>query len=265
MAAKKYSNQQRTYLIVSRDEARKRISEQLDKANEVPNASVNENEEARRWYKFTAELLRQLFSTNELADEFTGKSSIHVGDVDITTGSYLKKLRSIFDRIELYPEDACIAVRCLPSDPGLTIRALIDKFQSVTRQLRHRHEKRPTLDVKDEYDVQDLLHALLRIHFEDIRAEEWTPSYAGGSSRMDFLLKPEKVVIEVKKTGPRLSTKEVRDQLAIDILRYRAHQDCKTLICFVYDPDELITNPTGLEQDLAQEAEMQVRVYVRQR
>ena len=74
MAAKKYSNQQRTYLIVSRDEARKRISEQLDKANEVPNASVNENEEARRWYKFTAELLRQLFSTNELADEFTGSN-----------------------------------------------------------------------------------------------------------------------------------------------------------------------------------------------
>ena len=28
--------------------------------------------------------------------------------------------------------------------------------------------------------------------FDDIRPEEYTPSYAGGSSRIDFLLKDEK-------------------------------------------------------------------------
>ena len=42
--------------------------------------------------------------------------------------------------------------------------------------------------MEDEYDVQDLFHALLTIYFEDIRKEEWSPSYAGGASRMDFLL-----------------------------------------------------------------------------
>jgi REase_DpnII-MboI len=52
--------------------------------------------------------------------------------------------------------------------------------------------------MKDEYDVQDSLHALLKLHFDDVRREEWTPSYAGSQSRMDFLLKREKIVVETK-------------------------------------------------------------------
>lgn len=63
---------------------------------------------------------------------------------------------------------------------------LFERFHSVAKQLRHRYDNRPTLDINDEYDVQDLLHSLLKLYFEDIRKEEWTPSYAGGSSRMDF-------------------------------------------------------------------------------
>ena len=85
--------------------------------------------------------------------------------------------------------------------------------------------------MKDEYDVQDLLHALLRIFFKDIRPEEWVPSYAGSSSRMDFLLHQEEIVIEVKMTRDGLKQKELVDQLLIDIARYEKHPGCKTLIC----------------------------------
>lgn len=261
----KERSQERTFLVVPREEARRRVSQQIEKASTVPNASVNENEEARRWYEFTTELLRQLFTTDELSDEFTGKGSFSFGG-DITTGSYLKKLKSIYERIELYPEDDLIVSKTVSDDPVMAIKKLIDRFHVVTRQLRQRHDNRPTLDLADEYDVQDLLHALLRIYFDDIRPEEWTPSYAGGSSRMDFLLKAEKVVVEIKKTRPKLGTKEVGDQLAIDILRYSAHPDCKTLICFVYDPEERIPNPKGLEEDLCKPVgAMQVKVYVTQR
>jgi REase_DpnII-MboI len=76
------------------------------------------------------------------------------------------------------------------------------KFHVAAKQLEDRYENRPTLRIKDEYDVQDLLHVLLRVHFEDIRPEEWTPSYAGTSSRVDFLLKSEQIVIEAKITRP---------------------------------------------------------------
>ena len=98
-------------------------------------------------------------------------------------------------------------------------------------------------------DVQDLLHSLLRIEFDDIRNEEWTPSYAGGSARMDFLLKEEQIVVEVKKTRDTLKDKEIGEQLIIDKERYKHHPDCRLLICFIYDPNNLIKNPKGLIKD----------------
>jgi hypothetical protein len=136
-------------------------------------------------------------------------------------------------------------------------------FHLVARQLRQRHHGRPTLEVEDEYDVQDLLHALLKVEFDDVRPEEWTPSYAGKASRMDFLLKREQIVVETKKTRKGLGEKEVGDELIVDITRYKSHPDCRLLFCFVYDPEGRIANPTGIEKDLSGEhSGVEVRVRV---
>ena len=86
---------------------------------------------------------------------------------------------------------------------------LSNRFHLVAKQLCVRHGGRETLKVNDEYDVQDLLHALLLFEFDDVRPEEHTPSYAGASARMDFLLKKEQVVVEVKCTREGLGSKEV--------------------------------------------------------
>jgi hypothetical protein len=80
---------------------------------------------------------------------------------------------------------------------------LLRRFPHLVAQLRRRHEGRQTLDVKDEYDAQDLLHALLKLVYDDIRPEEGAPSRAARSSRMDLLLKDEKTVIELKHTRQR--------------------------------------------------------------
>ena len=130
------------------------------------------------------------------------------------------------------------------------VRAICDRFTMAANALTERHDNRATISVTDEYDVQDLLGALLKLHFTDVRPEEWTPSYAGNASRMDFLLKPEHLVVEAKMTRKGLGQKELVTQLAEDILRYQSHQDCKTLICFVYDPAGKCSNPTALENDL---------------
>ena len=127
---------------------------------------------------------------------------------------------------------------------------LLRRFDIIVRQLKRRHADRESFEVKDEYDVQDILHALLRGLFEDVRSEEVAPSYGGASSRLDFLLKNEKLVIETKMASVSLRDKQIGEQLIIDIERYQAHPDCKTLICFVYDPDSHIKNPAGLENDL---------------
>lgn len=143
------------------------------------------------------------------------------------------------------------------------IEQICTRFHLVACQLRKRHNNRSTIDISDEYDVQDLLHSLLRIFFDDIRPEEWTPSYAGQSSRMDFLLKDESLVIEVKKTRNGLGTKEVGNELIVDIEHYKSHPSCRILVCFIYDPDGRITNPDGLEKDLNRdEGKLQVKVII---
>lgn len=154
----------------------------------------------------------------------------------------------------------------IEEEPIDKIIKLVSRFHLIARQLRYRHDSRKTLDINDEYDVQDLLHALLYLYFDDVRDEEWCPSYAGKSSRQDFLLNKEMVVIEVKKTRCGLSEKDLSDQLIVDISRYKTHPKCKTLICFVYDPEERIKNPAGIEGDLtSKDGDLKVIVKIIQR
>ncbi len=144
------------------------------------------------------------------------------------------------------------------------IELICNKFHQVARQMRSRHANRSTLEINDEYDVQDLFHSLLTLYFDDIRREESNPSYAGANSRADFLLKPEQTVIEIKKTRQGLNNKKLGDELTLDIKKYKAHPDCKVLVCFVYDPEGRINNPRGLEKDLEQAADnIEVKVFIR--
>lgn len=143
-----------------------------------------------------------------------------------------------------------------------SLECIFKNFHKVVKTLRNRYNNRTTIDVEDEYDVQDLLFAMLQIFFKDIRKEEWTPSYAGNSSRVDFLLKDEKIVIEVKKTRNTMKDKDLGDQLIIDITKYKSHPDCQKLICFVYDPEGRIVNPDGIINDLEGGNKDFVKIYI---
>jgi len=144
------------------------------------------------------------------------------------------------------------------------VRKICSQFHLVAKQLGdHRHENRDTIIITDEHDVQDLLHALLKIFFNDVRPEECTTSYAGGSSRIDFLIKDDKIAIEVKKTREGLKGKQIADQLIIDIDRYKAaHPDCERLFCFVYDPENLIQNPIGFEKDINEKHKGEAEILI---
>jgi hypothetical protein len=135
-----------------------------------------------------------------------------------------------------------------PSEMLLTI---LKNFDKVARQIKKRYNNRATIEIRDEYDAQDLLQAILRAFFSDVRPEEYTPSYAGGTSRVDFLLKKEKAIIEVKLASQKLKEKEIGNQLIIDIKKYQTHPDCQNIYCLIYDPDGIIRNPIGLETDLS--------------
>lgn len=218
-----------------------------------------------KWHRDAEVAIQRIFG--EKSRHFTDFSQIPYSLSFFTTSTpdyefqqaYLRGLQrahavlsSLIDEVteyDLKDDDAGNGISVVPDSLSLVERICLN-FHRVARQLRARHLNRPTLDIADEYDVQDLLHGLLQLHFDDIRSEEWTPSYAGGASRVDFLLKRERLIIEVKKTRPSLSTAELGAQLLVDIARYQRHPDCGLLVCFVYDPEGRVGNPVGLERDL---------------
>jgi len=256
------------------------------------------NERATREQKNHALLLRKdlledVGRFKPLMVELTGQENITIlrqGD-KYPTDMWLKGLAIKWDSVSLDVILRCIDVTTLAigrlkddikknirdkqgnlvqNQPGFSVQTeyilnnIFFRFHKIVKQLQRRYDSRATLEVNDEYDVQDLMHALLKLHFDDIRPEEWTPSYAGGGSRMDFLLKNEGVVVEVKKTSDNLRDKKIGEQLIVDIARYKAHPDCKNLFCFIYDPEGLVSNPSGLENDLNRLSnnEMKVSIHI---
>lgn len=249
---------------IGKAEAIERLSRQAERAEELKSGG-RKNPEFKKWHRDTEVLIEKIF----------GEESRHVGDftavryhpaayMSSTPDSFFEQvfrkgldsarqiLASLVTEIEEYwtegSDDVATAIAPLPLS---RLERLADRFHLAARQARSRHADRPTIDVCDEYDVQDLLHVLLTVDFDDIRREEWNPSYAGASSRSDFLLRDHGIVVEVKKTRRGLVDKQVGEQLIIDRARYAEHPHCDALVCFVYDPEGLVANPRGLESDLS--------------
>jgi hypothetical protein len=122
-------------------------------------------------------------------------------------------------------------------------RRLPISFAIMGREMQNR----TGLKVTDEYDVQRILHAICATIFEEVEYEDPTPKMAAGSSRLDLLLRRERVAIETKMIGDHLTLQKLREDLAKDILYFRVHQDAGSLFIFVYDPNRKILSPPGFE------------------
>ena len=140
-------------------------------------------------------------------------------------------------------------------DPLNLIRKVCLRFHAVARQLRLRKDYRPTLEVDDDHDLQDLLCALLKVEFDEVATDEWTPPYTGGAPRTTLLVNRDQIAIVAKKTGPGVTTKELADQVAADSAYYRAQGRCSTVFCFMYDPEGRIGSPKRLEITLTSVSE----------
>jgi len=137
-----------------------------------------------------------------------------------------------------------------PSNIEELLQVLLRGLPRAMYPLAHRRKDARSLTFESEYDIQDLLHSQLRPWVSDIRPEEFTPSYAGSATRMDFLLPAHRLVIEVKRVRDKSHASTVGDELILDIEHYRRHPDCDRLWCAVYDPHLLIRNPSGMIADI---------------
>ena len=154
-----------------------------------------------------------------------------------------------------------------PSSIEELLQRLLRGLPRAMYPLAYRRKNARSLIFESEYDIQDLLHSQLRPWIADIRPEEFTPSYAGTATRMDFLLPAHGLVIEVKRIRDKLHAASVGNELIVDIEHYRRHPDCARLWCAVYDPHMLLRNPAGMTSDLegkrsTPDGDVSVRVLV---
>jgi hypothetical protein len=289
-----YSEPRNPNLLLPRSDAETKITAQIEKGRQIlqsyrsGQASDTDTKlEKDRWSKYNLTLLRSLFSdptSFEREYEQAGYAAM-VGrarasswidarrgfrpqqpedTTDKEISAFINILESIRDRLDLIPEaPETLIPPHQASTPEIDLLRVCERFPLVVSQLQRRHDGRQPFAVNDEYDVQDLVHALLRLFYDDIRPEEWTPSYAGGAAKMDFLIRGIDTVVETKKTRPSMSTRDLGEQLIIDIAKYRNHPCCKNLVCLVFDPEHRIANPRGVESDLSHFSDgMSVKVVI---
>lgn len=137
------------------------------------------------------------------------------------------------------------------SDSMAILSSIGEHFSDYVRPLtkRRRSGKNP-FKIENEYDVQDLIEAALRLHFEDVKPEEPTPSYASKFSKMDFFLPDEGLAIEVKYVRDKGHAKVIGTEIIDDVARYDERPDCTGLIAYIYDPHHHIVNSPGVKKSL---------------
>jgi len=234
----------------------------------------------QRWHINHFPWVRQSFSSPDsvyfnsykyesgiVADVFYGKKKTFQEWVEYdkrVVKNQVKKLNRLLEKIDLLKYGPSFT-KNKPSQAKIDLLLLLlSKFHKVAQNLRDRYNDRETLIIRDEYDVQDLLNSLFQLHFEDIRKEEYSPSSAGANSRIDFVLKEEKIIIEVKITSEKVSTNKLGQDLLVDIGRYKEYPDCNDLVIFIYDKGDLIRNKFGFLTDLEKQStpSMNVRVII---
>lgn len=209
-------------------------------------------ESYERWLMFCTRYLQQLYPNDPQTESFVKIAERANGNED----RKFDTLISILNAIKEIPQ--------IRKDAELDV--ILDKiftnFNRCARSILNRYAGRETINIKDEYDVQDLLEGILRLFVDDVRPEDYVPSYAGGNSRTDFYLPKCNMYIETKMTRDGLKDKEVGEQLIIDIARYG--EKCSKLICFIYDKESILKNPYGLINDLQELSteQLQVQIYI---
>lgn len=161
-----------------------------------------------------------------------------------------------FDADAISPSERLVRRSAL--DAALTI---CDGFVSSAAKLQVRRAKKPTFVVADEYDVQDLFHALVLPFIPDCEPEDPTPKVAGKSSRLDFVSKKTGIGFEMKYVRDVSHAAAVRNEILIDEATYEAHPYVQTVVVFVFDPKRHMPEHQRLtfEADLSGEVTIRLR------
>jgi hypothetical protein len=118
------------------------------------------------------------------------------------------------------------------------VRDVLNNFSNAIQKIiKDRRKDHPEFKIEDEYDVQDILYVILKSIFPTLREEDAIPKVGAKSTKIDLIIREEKILIEVKMIkGKDSNETHFIEQLKIDFESYHECKWLKKLYCFVYDP-----------------------------
>lgn len=124
----------------------------------------------------------------------------------------------------------------------------VKKITDVSLRYGKDKQNRNLIAINDEYDVQDLLYFSLKSVFPEIKYEDDTSNYGGSAKRLDFYLKEEGIIIEVKHID-KADDKKYTKQMKEDLQSYHVVNILNDIIFFIYAPNAIqdINNFNELE------------------
>lgn len=123
------------------------------------------------------------------------------------------------------------------SAKDLALQILHNFGNTVKKITRDRRKGHANFEIKDEYDVQDILYVMFKPIFPKLVVEDPTPKVGVKYNRIDLGVREEGIVIEAKMIKDSDNDeKEFIGQLKDDIQSYYRYSYLKDLIIFVYDP-----------------------------
>lgn len=135
-------------------------------------------------------------------------------------------------------EKALLKTKYINLSAEEVVRNILHQFgNSIQKIISNRRKNHANFEINDEYDVQDILYVILKCVFPNLRDEDPIPKVGAKSTKIDLILREEKILIEAKmiKTSDSNETHFI-EQLKVDFESYHECQWLEKLFCFVYDP-----------------------------
>jgi hypothetical protein len=237
------------------------LEDYIERGRKLPRSTTeNAWNEVNQWKHEVSTFLASEYGNND-ANRFKDAVEVKVvmGGVDYPTGKYIDKGIAVLEGLLRARESSAAT-----SDSHELLVETFDRFYAAVKELEDRDRGKDDFKIEDEYDTQDLLHSFLRLHFQDIVAEDPAPSHGGKSSRIDLHLRSADIWVEVKFARPGDCAKKFTEELSEDFELYRK-ADIERLYCFIYDPESALkTEVREMERDLSgDKGDFQAYVYVR--
>jgi len=241
---------------ITKEQALKLIGEKISQFQTMLNMAARgkyQHQAYEEVHRSTKNSLTQLFPNREIDLPYMGWIAEEMVYDEELLPIYKNSLYSCIAQLKAYREeiqkfwDTKLApdVSC---DVSLIIR-LCKRIRNAARILENRKQKDKTpYLIKDEYDVQDLLHALIRGYMKYSVQENTLEKSAGTrASRPDISIEDLGVLIEVKYVRSPKDQKRIVNEFSQDLVLYAKWKPLKTLVLVIYNSDTL-RDPEALEK-----------------